>query len=103
MRCSACPTSEPPSAPPRPPVAAVRSESSNTLDASGAATTGARAAAPLPPGVRLRGPAPAPIERIRGSWRWQLLVTAPNRELLREVLERIETAPPVRSGRRVVA
>ncbi len=58
----------------------------------------ARAAAPLPSGVRLRGPAPAPIERIRGSWRWQLLVTAPNRELLREILERIEaaTAGPAR-------
>jgi primosomal protein N' (replication factor Y) len=88
--------------PPTTRMAVVRYESSNKLDASGAATTGARAAAPLPPGVRLRGPAPAPIERIRGSWRWQLLVTAPNRELLREVLERIEAAPPVRSVRMVV-
>jgi primosomal protein N' (replication factor Y) len=88
--------------PPTTRMAVVRYESSNNLDASGAATTGARAAAPLPTGVRLRGPAPAPIERIRGSWRWQLLLTAPNRELLREVLERVEAAPPARSVRMVV-
>jgi primosomal protein N' len=52
--------------------------------------------------VRLRGPAPAPIERIRGAWRWQVLVTAPNRDLLRETLVRMETAIPSRSVRTVV-
>ncbi len=39
---------------------------------------------PLPQRVRLRGPAPAPLERIRGLWRWQILLSAANRELLRE-------------------
>jgi primosomal protein N' (replication factor Y) len=88
--------------PPNTRMAVVRYESGDRLAASAAATAAGRAAAPLPPGVRLRGPAPAPIERIRGSWRWQLLLTAPNRELLREVLERIEASPPPRSVRSVV-
>ena len=88
--------------PPTTRMAVVRFESSDSRAASGAATQAARAAAPLPSGVRLRGPAPAPIERIRGAWRWQVLVTAPNRDLLRETLVRMETAIPPRSVRTVV-
>ena len=88
--------------PPATRMAVVRYESRDMKAASTAATQAARAATPLPPGVRLRGPAPAPIERIRGAWRWQLLVTAPSRDLLREVLERIEAATPTRSVRTVV-
>jgi primosomal protein N' (replication factor Y) len=88
--------------PPTTRMAVVRFESSDSRAASAAATQAARAAAPLPSGVRLRGPAPAPIERIRGAWRWQVLVTAPNRDLLRETLERMETAIAPRSVRTVV-
>jgi len=88
--------------PPTTRMAVVRYESSDTRAATAAATLAARAAAPLPHGVRVRGPAPAPIERIRGAWRWQLLVTAPSRDLLREVLARIETATPARSVRTVI-
>ena len=67
-----------------------------------AARDGAQAAVPLPERVRLRGPAPAPLERIRSLWRWQILISAPNREALREVLERIESRPVPSSVRRIV-
>jgi primosomal protein N' len=52
--------------------------------------------------VRLRGPAPAPLERIRNHWRWQLLLTAANRELLRELLEKIEGLTVPRNVRRII-
>jgi primosomal protein N' (replication factor Y) len=29
-------------------------------------------------GVRIAGPAPAPLERLRGAWRWQILVRGPS-------------------------
>ncbi len=41
---------------------------------------------PLSRGVRLSGPAPAPFERLRGRWRFQLLVRAPSGNMLRELL-----------------
>jgi primosomal protein N' (replication factor Y) len=36
--------------------------------------------------VRVAGPAPAPLERLRGEWRWQLLVRAVSGSLLRRVV-----------------
>jgi primosomal protein N' len=42
------------------------------------------------------------MERIREYWRWQILVSARNRDTLRKVLERAETWTPPRSVRRVV-
>jgi len=78
--------------PPAVRMALVRFEAGSERAASSAAETAAAAAGDLPKGVRLRGPAPAPLERLRGLWRWQLLLTAPNRELLREVTERVESA-----------
>ncbi|MDX2436151.1 MAG: hypothetical protein QNL88_03770, partial [Acidobacteriota bacterium] len=57
---------------------------------------------PLPPRIRLRGPSPAPLERIRGSWRWQILLSAANRELLRGLLEKIEALPVHNKVRRVI-
>lgn len=36
--------------------------------------------------VRLAGPAPAPLERLRGEWRWQLLVRAPSGVVVRRVV-----------------
>jgi len=48
------------------------------------------AAHPLGRGVRLSGPAPAPLERLRGQWRFQLLARSANfrdlHRLLKEVL-----------------
>jgi primosomal protein N' (replication factor Y) len=48
------------------------------------------AAHPLARSVRLSGPAPAPFERLRGRWRFQLLLRAPEgrdlHRLLRDVL-----------------
>ena len=76
--------------PPATRMAVVRFESQSNAAAGNACSAAADAARPLPEGVRLRGPAPAPLERLRGHWRWQLLVTARNRTLLRQVLERVE-------------
>jgi primosomal protein N' len=42
------------------------------------------------------------LERIRNHWRWQLLLTAANRELLRELLEKIEGLTVPRNVRRVI-
>jgi primosomal protein N' (replication factor Y) (superfamily II helicase) len=55
-------------------LALVRYESALERLARDAAEAGARALQPPPERVRLRGPSPAPLERIRGLWRWQLLV-----------------------------
>jgi primosomal protein N' (replication factor Y) len=45
---------------------------------------------PLSQGVRVLGPAPAPFERLRGKWRFQLLLRAPSgarvRALVRSVM-----------------
>lgn len=88
--------------PPSSRMAVIRFESKRLTDARAAAQRARQQADPVPAGVRLRGPAPAPIERIRGAWRWQLLLSAPNRELLRTVIERVEEPPPPRTVRMVV-
>ncbi|MGO9764802.1 MAG: primosomal protein N' [Myxococcaceae bacterium] len=49
----------------------------------------------LPPpasGVRLLGPAPAPLSRLKGLSRWQLLLKAPQHRVLRPVLDTAEQA-----------
>ncbi|MFO0600843.1 MAG: primosomal protein N' [Myxococcaceae bacterium] len=49
----------------------------------------------LPPashGVRLLGPAPAPIARIKGQTRWQLVLKAPSHAALARPLDAIEAA-----------
>ena len=54
---------------------------------------GDRLAVLLPPpdtGVRLLGPAPAPLPRLRGKSRWQLLLKAPRHALLGPVLDQLE-------------
>jgi primosomal protein N' (replication factor Y) len=80
----------------------VRFESTNERLVREAAEAAAVAVAPVPERVRLRGPAPAPLERIRNQWRWQLLISAANRELLRDLLERIEDLKVPRNVRRVI-
>ncbi len=88
--------------PPSTRMAVIRFESKNGAASRAAAETAARSAGPLPDGVRLRGPAPAPIERIRGAWRWQILLNAPNREALRRVIEAVESNPPGRTVKMIV-
>jgi primosomal protein N' (replication factor Y) len=41
-------------------------------------------------GVRLLGPAPAPLPRLRGKSRWQLLLKAPRQALLGPLLDQLE-------------
>lgn len=48
------------------------------------AAAAALAASPVMARLRLLGPAPAPIERIKGLWRFHLLMKADRREALRE-------------------
>ncbi|HYO16500.1 MAG TPA: primosomal protein N' [Thermoanaerobaculia bacterium] len=45
------------------------------------------AAHPLATSIRLSGPAPAPLERLRGEWRFQLLARSADARALRRVLE----------------
>ncbi len=88
-----------------PPVARlvlVRFEAASERLARDAAEAAAAAIQPLPSRIRLRGPSPAPLERIRGSWRWQILLSAANRELLRGLLEKIEALPVHKKVRRVI-
>jgi primosomal protein N' (replication factor Y) len=88
--------------PPAMRMALVRWESKTAREARGAAEESVRTARPIPAGVRLRGPAPAPIEKIRSRWRWQVLASAPNRDLLREVLAKFESTTPPDGVRRII-
>jgi primosomal protein N' (replication factor Y) len=51
-----------------------------------------RAMPPSQHGVRLLGPAPAPISRIKGRTRWQLVVKGPTHASLVSILDAIEAA-----------
>jgi primosomal protein N' (replication factor Y) len=88
--------------PPATRLALVRFEAADAGRCRSATEAAAQTLSPLPDKVRLRGPAPAPLERIRNHWRWQLLLTAVNRELLRECLEKIEGLTVPRNVRRVI-
>jgi primosomal protein N' (replication factor Y) len=87
--------------PPAARLALVRFESRTLSAARKAAEAAAAAVGDLPDSIRLRGPAPAPIERIREHWRWQILISARNRDSLRAVLERAEAPKLPRSVRRI--
>ncbi|MBI1746344.1 MAG: primosomal protein N' [Acidobacteria bacterium] len=55
-------------------------------------------------GVRVMGPAPAPLEKIRGEYRYQILIKSPSRAVLREILERShENLRKARAGMKNVA
>jgi primosomal protein N' (replication factor Y) len=60
----------------------------------------------LPPsshGVRLLGPAPAPITRIKGKTRWQLVLKGPSHAAMARVLDAVEAwLPEVPSSVKVV-
>ncbi len=88
--------------PPAARLALVRFEAASATAARRAAEAAAAQVEPARDGLRLRGPAPAPLERIRGQWRWQLILAAPSRRPLRSVLDRIEATPSPTGVRRVV-
>ncbi len=88
--------------PPAARLALVRFESKNQNAARTASEEAAKAIGRPPDGVRVRGPATAPIERIREYWRWQILISARNRDTLRKVLERTESPTLSRSVRRII-
>jgi primosomal protein N' (replication factor Y) len=73
--------------------------------ASAAAAEIAAAASPAPgadSALRLSGPAPAPLERLQGRWRFQILLRARDR---RSVLAALEACIPERppSGVQIAA
>ncbi len=82
--------------------ALVRFESPSAEAVRAAAEEAGRRIRPVPEGVRVRGPAPSPMERLRNRWRWQLFLTAPTRPPLREVISRIESEAPRGDVHRVV-
>ncbi len=49
---------------------------------------------PLARGVRFAGPAPAPFERLRGKWRYQLLLRAPDFRHLQTLLKAVIPEQP---------
>ena len=52
------------------------------------------AAHPLSRGVRLSGPAPAPLERLRGQWRFQLLARSADGRGLHQLMEEVLPKSP---------
>jgi primosomal protein N' (replication factor Y) len=52
----------------------------------------ARALPPASHGVRLLGPAPAPITRIKGATRWQLVLKGPSHAAMKRPLDALEAA-----------
>ena len=52
--------------------------------------------------IRVRGPAPAIIERVRGNTRWALLATHTDRRSLHQAVEAVRTNVEVPSGVRLI-
>jgi primosomal protein N' (replication factor Y) len=88
--------------PPATRLALVRFEAANENAAVAAAQAAARAIEPVPPGMRVVGPAPAPLARLRGKWRVHLLLLAPSRPPLREALTAISAVTVPRTVHRVI-
>jgi primosomal protein N' (replication factor Y) len=83
-------------------LALVRYESKCADAAQTAARRAVSSLGSLPEDIRLRGPAPAPIERIRERWRWQVLISASNRSSLRQVLDGLEAVATPSDVRRII-
>ncbi len=79
--------------PPFSELAAVLVSSPDRDRAESAAADLGRTLRSLPDGLRLSGPAPAPLERLQGRWRFQVLIRAADR---RAVLAALESAIPER-------
>jgi primosomal protein N' (replication factor Y) len=69
-------------------LALVRFESAREVAALQAASAAAQAI-PVLPGLRVVGPAPAPIAKLRGRFRVHFLLLAPSRTVLRQALEKV--------------
>jgi primosomal protein N' (replication factor Y) len=80
----------------------VRYESERESAAVGAAAAAANTLASAASTVRVVGPALAPIAKLRGRWRVQVLLLAPTRGPLREAIARIAALPLPRTVHRVV-
>ena len=80
----------------------VRFESERESAALDAARAAAVAAGVNPPGVRLIGPAPAPLTRLRGRWRVHFMLFGETRPALRAVLTRILALAVPSQVRRIV-
>ncbi len=72
-------------------MALIRFEAPSIDQARNAAEAAGRSLRPAPQGVRVRGPAPSPMERLRDRWRWQILLTAAERPPLWLALARVES------------
>jgi primosomal protein N' (replication factor Y) len=88
--------------PPATRLALVRFEAANEKAAVAAAQAAAHAIEPVPEGMRVVGPAPAPLARLRGKWRVHILLLAPTRAPLREALSAIAALPVPRAVHRVI-
>ncbi len=69
-----------------------RDAAETAASARALARTVERSLPPAASGVRLLGPAPAPLSRLRGNSRWQLLLKGPQHRVLRPVLDAVEAA-----------
>ena len=70
--------------------------------AQGAREVAQRLRSAAPPGLRILGPALAPVERVRYQWRAQLLIRSRERRALRAALVALRGSTEPRSGRSVV-
>ena len=52
--------------------------------------------------VEVVGPAPAPLERIKGRWRWHLLLRSPDRRWLGRILRYAAARNPAAKAPRSV-
>jgi primosomal protein N' (replication factor Y) len=88
--------------PPAARLALVRWEGSGEQATFAAAEHGAAALAEVAGGLRVVGPAPAPLARLRGKWRVHVLLLAPGRPPLRDALARLAALPLPPGVRRVI-
>ncbi|MBP1619382.1 MAG: replication restart helicase PriA [Acidobacteria bacterium] len=88
--------------PPAARLALVRYEGEGEQATLAAAERGVAALAGVAGGLRVIGPAPAPLARLRGKWRVHVLLLAPGRPPLRDALSRIVALPLPSDVRRVV-
>ncbi len=86
--------------PPTAKMAILRFEAATEDGAQAAAEATSRALAGAP--VHVRGPAPAPLAQVRGQWRWQILLTAPNRSSIHAALDQAESVTLTSGARRIV-
>lgn len=83
-------------------LAVVRFEAESERMARAAAETAVRAIGTGHAGLRILGPTPAPIARLRGRWRVHFLLLAPARQPLRDALAAVAAVPVGRGVHRVI-